>query len=298
MFSYALTDMKKLFTEFFSVSLFIIIFCQNIYQVSTLRCAHACSVGPIALGSPDPITTPCNTNDNDTATTMCTVSLSINFETSYIRGSLIEKPREVDKSSSLHLNHRFVPHKTITFIDYQCATADDCDQDFVRETISSSKWAQLDETKVQADIISLLFKTTSTNDTLTCANNRICSSNEHCSAQFTHNSSASQINFNDNFPCNNTSASTVIFNQYFSAPGDNQGWTMDVFCNKDGCNQRNTVEQVHNILRDNFTLPLNYSAFTPDPKPNGVHRINDGISISIFLFFCLYLYEKLFLNET
>jgi hypothetical protein len=285
--------MIKLFTEIFPVLFLFIIFCQNIDQVNTLRCAHSCPFGPISLGSSDPIKNPCNTIDINTDITVCSVFITINFETSYIHGTISEKRRSEDKSEILHLSSILGPYKTLTFINYYCTTTDDCDQNFVRETVSTSKWFQLNETKVRTDITSLLFQTNSSSDKLICANDLNCSSNENCYAQLFQNSSASQTNpiaINNKFPCENTSPSQITFEQNFKSPGKNQDMTMNIYCNKDECNQQNTVEQIYNILRDGFTLPLNYSAYIP--IPNGSHRIKDFITIRVFLFFiCIhYLY--------
>ncbi|CAF3846215.1 unnamed protein product [Rotaria sordida] len=276
----------KLSTKIFAFSFFILIFCQNIDQVNALRCAHSCSIGPIALGSSNPIKNPCNTIDINITTTFCSVFLTINYETSYIHGTLHEKSRLVNKLSILDLSSIMLPSKTITFINYYCATTDDCDQEFIRETISSSKWFQLNETKVRTDITSLLFKTNSSTENIICDNNSICPWNENCYAQFIQNSSILQINqidFNNKYPCNNISSSQVNIKQSFSTPGDNQDLMIEIYCNKNRCNQQKIVEQVYNIFRNDFNLPFNYSAFIS--KPNRSHRIEHFISIPVFLFF-------------
>ncbi|CAF1623660.1 unnamed protein product, partial [Rotaria sp. Silwood1] len=238
--------MIKSFTEIFILSFSIIIFFQQINSVNTLRCAHSCSIGPIALGSPDPIKNPCHTVDINITNTFCSVFLTINFETSYIHGTLHEKTRLVNKLSILDLSSIMFSSKTITFINYYCATTDDCDQEFIRETISSSKWFQLNETKVRTDITTLLFKTNSSTENIICDNNSICLWNENCYAQFIQNSSSSQINqinFNNKYSCDNMSSSQVTIEQSFSTPGDNHDLMIKIYCNKNGCNQQKIVEQ-------------------------------------------------------
>jgi hypothetical protein len=279
----------------FYLLLLIIICCQNIDQVNTLRCAHACAFGPISFGSADPIKTPCNTVDINTTTTVCSVLLNINFQTSFIRGSLNEQTRVESKSSILHLSSTLFPHSIITSINYHCSTTDDCDQDFVRETVSTSKWSQLNGTKVRTDVTSLLFQTDSSIDNLICANNVICSWNENCYAQRFQNSSVSQMNqidFNNTFLCDTALSPQVSFEQNFKSPDDNRDETMKIYCNKNGCNEQKPVEQVHNIFRNDFILPLNYSVYTH--QPNGSHRVNDFISIRVLLIFiCIYLMDIL-----
>ena len=133
--------MTKLLREIFFLSLLIIFFCQNIDPVTTLRCAHFCAIESTSFGTPDPIKTPCNTTDIDTNTTICSVFLVINYRARTISAVLNERSRTIDKLSTLHLSSKILPEFTETFINYQCATTDECDQDFVRETISSTKMA-------------------------------------------------------------------------------------------------------------------------------------------------------------
>jgi len=114
--------------------------------------------------------------------------------------------------------------------------------------------------------------------------------NEHCYAELNQNSTTSHIdefNFNNKFLCDNTLSSQLTFNQFFDAPRDNHYMTLKVYCNKNQCNQQTTVEEVYNIFQSNFTLPLNYSQYIPEP--NGSYRINDFISFPVFLFLYIFL---------
>jgi hypothetical protein len=276
-------QMIKLMKDIFSLSFFIIFFYQNIDQINTLRCAHECSIGPTPFGSLDPIKNPCDTVNINITTTICSVFLVVNFETEHIQGALNEKKRSVNQSSILHLELSFESDETMTYITYQCSTTDNCDEEFVRETISSPKWFQLNEPKVRADITALMFETEFITDRLICDDNLVCLRDEQCVAELTENNSVSQINqiyFNNKFPCNTISDSQVRFDRHFHAPGAYQDMIMKVNCNKNKCNQRKIVEQVFNIIRNDFVLPLNYSAYIY----NGSCRRDNFINITIFLF--------------
>ena len=283
--------MIKLVKEIF----IIIFFCQNIDQINTLRCAHSCSIGPAPFGSLDPIKIPCDTVDVNITTTICSVFLVVNFDEAHIQGALNEKRRSTNESSILHLDLSFEPDETMTYINYQCSTTDNCDEDFVRETISSTKWFKLNETKVRADITALMFEDELSSDRLICDDDLVCLRNEKCVAELTENSSISQINriyFNNKFPCGTFSDAEIRFDQHFHAPGAYQDTIMKVNCNKNKCNQRRTVDQVFNIIRNDFVLPLNYSAYIH----NGSYRINNFLNITIFLFLYFYFSDFTFFS--
>jgi hypothetical protein len=150
----------------------------------------------------------------------------------------------------------------MTFINYQCSTTDNCDEDFVRETISSSKWFQLNETKVRADITALIFEKDVITDELICDNNLRCLRDEQCVAELIENRSLSQMNsiyFNNEFPCNTILDSQVRFDQHFHAPSAYQDMIMKVYCNKNKCNQRKIVEKVFDIIRKYFYFYMYFS---------------------------------------
>ena len=238
--------------------------CHGIVPVGSLRCARSCTFGPVPLGSLDPIERPCETVEMNATVTMCALSLSINFATSTIRGTLNPTDRLADPSSMLDLVRVFMPGRTLTYVSYKCATTDDCDQDFARETVSTSQWFQLNETNVRTEITSLLFQMDPPKDDLHCAHDRLCSWTENCYAERSENHTGSHkisILMQNNFPCNDTSPVEVMFEQHFSAPNVAQRDKLKILCNTNLCNQPMVVEQVYNILQEEFTLPLNYSAY-------------------------------------
>ena len=235
--------------------------CQILSRSAALRCAHTCAFGPVTMGTSDPIKTPCNTRDVNTTQSVCSVLLTVNFQTSFIRGSLVDKPRSTDQSSSLSLSFTIMPAITLLSIDYRCATTDDCDQDFVRETIGSTQWLQLNETKLRADVSSLLFRTNVSTADVSCANRVTCPSTAYCRAKLTHNSSVDQMEFRNDFPCDDTSSVQVTFKQHFYTSETIHDDTLETNCDKNQCNERSTIGQVYEILRKDFPLPLNYSTY-------------------------------------
>lgn len=275
---------KNILSSFFIITLL----CQNINHAGTLRCAHSCSIGPIALGSPDPIKPPCNTVDINSNTTSCSVFLTINFETSYVHGTLYEKPRPENKLSTLSISSTVWSSKTLTFINYYCATSDDCDQDFVRETISSANWSRINETKLRSDLDVLLFRINASDQNIICDNDLICTSTQHCYGELIQNNSNSHnhhVDYNNKYPCDNASSSQITIEQSYSAPDQRDTTIIKIYCNRDGCNQRKIGEQVFNVVRNNFNLPLNYSAYLP--KPNQSQRMQYHVGIIVFLIFTI-----------
>ena len=269
----------------------MIILYQTISPINTLRCAHDCLIEPAPFGSQDPIRIPCDTVNVDAAKNVCSVFLMVNFENQHISGALNEKSRESDQTSVLHIASQFYSDETRTYIGYQCSTTDHCDEDFVRETIGSSRWSELNETEVRNNISSLLFQDDSIPDDLICDNDRECLWFEQCVAELLRNSSVShdhRIDFNNQFPCEGILDSHVEFNQYFHAPAATEDMAMRVFCNINDCNRRAIVELVYDILQQKFVIPLNYSAYTPIPTSHAVdQRMSLFCTIGLlFIYFC------------
>lgn len=275
-----------------SLSLVMIILFQTISSINTLQCAHDCLIDPVPFGSQDPIRIPCDTVDVDATKTVCSVFLMINFQSRQIDGALNEKIRELDQSLVLHVSSQFSSDVTRTFISYQCSTSDHCDEEFVRETISSSGWSELNETDVRTNISSLLFQDHPFPDDLLCNNDCVCPWFEQCVAELLRNSSVSQghrLDFNNQFPCEETLDSHLEFNQYFQSPAATEDMLMRVFCNINDCNRRGLVELVYEILQEKFVIPLNYSAYTPTPAPRS-HASDQKMSLFCIIGFLLFFY--------
>ena len=219
---------------------------------------------------------------------VCSVFLIVNFDTKLIDGALNEKIRSNEQSIVLHLSSEIEPDETQTYISYQCSTKDHCDEEFVHEILYSSNWSTVNEAQVRANLTALLFEDQSITDELICDNGLVCLWFEQCIAELRRNSSASEdhrISFNNHFPCGETLISIVKFDQYFRAPAATKDMVMKIDCDKNGCNQRDTIEIVYNILQKDFVLPLNYSAFTPVSRGSSSRRMNSMILVVILFFF-------------
>jgi hypothetical protein len=267
----------------------VCIYFQSFSHVNSLRCAHSCAFGPVPFGSIDPIKTPCNTRDINVTHTVCAVLLTVNFQTLTIRGSLNDRERTRYSSSSLLLSFATVPGRTSLSITYTCTTTDDCDQEFLRETIGSSKWLQLNETQLRADISSLLFRNESFSGNVICANDLICSSDANCYARSVYNSSTSSTNhvqFDNRFPCDTTSTVELHFKQQFYTSIDDREETIETHCNTHECNRQETLQHIQDLFRKQFQLPLNYSAYTM--TNNRSSNINHSLSMLVLvLIICL-----------
>ncbi|CAF1514304.1 unnamed protein product [Adineta steineri] len=244
-----------------------IIYNQNIHQLNSVRCAKNCWFGPVAPGSQHPFPEPCNTIDIDPITTECTATIAIKLSDNSLLGVLDTKPRTSNMSAKMEIFLEFNRHSTISMINYTCTTADHCDRDFVLESIGTSKWTQLNETKTRAKITSLLIDPTFSKKNFTCAHNITCEAPyDNCQADLmikTFTSKSNITEFSNNYKCiiNHLTAIGIFY--YFNAPSNEYNTVTEVMCNKNDCNQREIVEQAYNIIQNEYMHPLNYSQFIP-----------------------------------
>ena len=237
----------------------------HIYRMEALLCAKNCWVGPVKLGSKDPFPVPCNIIEVDPTTTECTVALAMRLSESRVLGVIDAKPRATNMSATLKVFLDFNAHSTVSMVNYSCTTNDNCDQEFAREVISSSGWNQLNETKTRSEITSLLFDPSFIPRNFSCANNISCRGfYENCEAELILKSSTPNVNttvFANDFKCIINHATEVGVYHYYQTPEEDLSAVITVFCNRDQCNRRETVDQVYNIVQNEYILPLNYTGF-------------------------------------
>lgn len=154
-----------------------------------------------------------------------------------------------------------------SMLNYTCTLTDNCDQEFVFETIGSSKWSQLNEISTREKISSLLIDDSFAEKNFTCAHNTSCQvPYDNCRADYIQQSIYPHTNtttFNNNYECIiNYLTEIVVFN-YFEVPSANHTTATYLMCDRNQCNERDTVERAFSILQNEFTLPLNYSQFMP-----------------------------------
>jgi len=263
-----------------------ILFIRSTYS---LRCAHDCLVIDIKFGEQHPFKHPCKTIDVDGHSTVCSVFLTVNYNEKVMSGVLTKVPAKMDGPSTLSVKSDLYPRALTTFISYHCSHKDDCDQEFVRQTIGSNQWSQLNLTALHDDLIALLYKEESTENT-TCDNHLICEPFGLCNAELILNKSVSRPNqytFNNKFPCDLQSENQVKYDEWFSEVFDNSHTSIKVFCNKDKCNNEQIVRQVQNLIQQNFKLPFDYSRYTPK---NYAYRRNHFLSLSVLFFHTLYTF--------
>ncbi|UJR16736.1 hypothetical protein I4U23_003636 [Adineta vaga] len=246
----------------------LLIMCtQHIREINSLRCARDCEFGPIKPGSKNPFHAPCDTIEIDPQTTECTVELIIKLSHSIIFGVLDTKPRQSNMSATLKTFLNLNLHSTNSMINYTCTINDNCDQEFVIESVSSSKGSQLNETQIRTEISSLLIDPTLDENNFTCAHNVMCqTAGYNCQADMTMTtltSKSSIINFNNSFPCIPNYLTAIGIFYYFNSPSNFYETRTSVYCNRQNCNQRETIEQAYNIIQNQYMLPLNYSQFIP-----------------------------------
>lgn len=243
------------------------LFSENIDSVSTLRCADKCWFGPVEPGSQYPFTVPCNTIDVDPRSFECIVTIAIKVSDNELIGLADARPRATSMPATLITIVDFNRHSTGSLINYTCSTNDDCDQQFVLQSIGSSKWSQLNVTKTREKITALLIDESSTVKNFTCAHNATCETfYNNCQADYIQESLSPRSNttkFDNNYKCIINHLTEIAVSHYFTAPNQNHTTVTEVMCNRDHCNEREAVERALNIIENEFTLPLNYSQFMP-----------------------------------
>lgn len=276
--------MSKRSTKAFSVPLATVFFCGLfLIPVSSLRCAHDCELDAVPFNTTDPFKTPCQTMEVDGSTSVCFVFLNVDYRDRTISAGFNAKHSNI-LSSALRVRSTLFPHMIETFISYQCSITDNCDQEFVRETISSDKWDDLKEGELREKLNSLLYNRDESVEQILCDNHLVCERFEHCEAELIRNDTLAQPErfiFNNKFLCNNASDGKVVYDQHFYENGKDSFAMLEVICNKNGCNDERTVRAVYETLAHDFVLPLNYSQYIP--FVNGVQQRK--VSVFLFLFF-------------
>jgi hypothetical protein len=238
---------------------------QYIDHVNALRCAKNCWFGPVEPGNKHPFLEPCHTIEIDPQTTECTAAIAIRFSENLLLGVVDTRPRVTNMSATLETIVDFNIHSTVSMINYTCTTTDDCDQQFVLESVGSSKWSQLNVTKTREKITALLIDESFTIKNLTCAHNITCNTfYNNCQADYIQESLSPHSNttkFDNNYKCIINHLTEIAVFHYFNSPSGNHTTVTEVMCNRNKCNERETVERAFNIIQDEFTLPLNYSQF-------------------------------------
>ena len=244
------------------------ILCQkNVDQVSAIRCAQNCWFGPVEPGSKHPFTVPCDTIEIDPQTTECTAAIAIRLSDNSLIGIVDTRPRITNMSATLTTLLDFNVHSTVSMINYTCSTTDDCDQQFVLQSVGSSKWSQLNVTRTREKVVALLIDESFTVKNFTCAHDVTCKSfYENCQADYIQQSLSPQSNttkFDNNYKCIINHLTEIAIFDYYTYPDRNHTTVTEVMCNRDHCNERETVQRVFEIIQDEFTLPLNYTQFIP-----------------------------------
>lgn len=246
----------------------VIVLGHHVRELSALRCARKCLTGIVPLGTSHPFLEPCTVVDVDPATTECTAAVAIKLTESVVLGYLDIQPRTTSRPSSLEVILDFNMDSTVSMINYTCSMSDNCDQEFVVETVGSPKWAQLNETKTHAEIASLLFEPSFTRRNFTCAHQITCERPyDNCQAHLIQDATAAAVHsteFDNNYNCTFNHRTEIGVVQYFNRPGFNRSVATHVYCNKNGCNEQSVVERAYEIIHTEFILPFNYSRFVSE----------------------------------
>jgi hypothetical protein len=249
------------------LSTLIFLYIVHNEYVQAIRCANNCWFGPVQLGSHDPFRIPCDVIDINPSTTECTAAIAIKLSEGRVLGFLNTRARTTNMTSTLKVALGFDMRGTRSLINYTCTTTDNCDQDFVRESVGSAQWKQLNDTKTRAEISSLLFDSSLSTKNFTCAHDVICQvPYNNCEAEYTIDTSSSDVNrtqFDNNFTCIINRVTEIYVFHYLTVPIQQHTIETKIMCNKNHCNEKENVERAYEIIENGYVLPLNYSQFLP-----------------------------------
>jgi hypothetical protein len=230
---------------------------QQVSFIDSLRCALQCSFVAFPLNVTLP-TGACKHEERDDA--QCTVTVEIDFKEGYISGELNIGRRTGIASLRTETKFQLETNSVMVTVWYTCTMSDNCDFDFLNE-LMTNKMAELNATYIQQKLINLLYTSTCNPADIQCTDS-VCPSNRFCQA-YLENVMMQQYNstyINGSLPCADITPTGGLLKitQSF-LPFASQAAEMFIRCNQKECNNNKTILEAYALIRNEFTLPINYS---------------------------------------
>ena len=260
--------------------------CHFISNISALP-DHACIIDQVSVNS----------------SFVCTVRLYIDFSSNQAEVEFNVVKRSYPAPTSLSTLIEFKQTYTIVIVEFSCSTTDDCTRDFARESLNE-EMANLSMNTVFMQINNLLHNDTSPAP-LRCANGDICQYFHLCKASLTYLTTSNTTYVNSLGCQQDESALLTIQEKINMEPVDPRYITAELWCDiENGCDTIARMQQVYQLAKDGFFLPLNYSAVSPWTPTTTMKPISDANWLfslkhlpSIYMSLVLLSLALLWLNE-
>lgn len=233
-----------------------------IHQLSftqSLRCAVDCAFSAFPLNVSVPMNA-CKHEQRDRA--QCSVVVEIDFNSRFASGRI--DMQDLSNIASLRLETKFQinPNSLITTIWYKCAMSDNCDFEFL-DGLMTNSLADLDATSIQHKLIRLLYNSKPDPTDIKCSHTS-CSYPSFCQGDV-ENIVTWQYNYtyaNESLPCIDISPDVGLLemDQVYIV-GGSQITVMTARCNHNECNNQDSLLEVYELMKNEFSLPLNDSFF-------------------------------------
>ncbi|CAF2658444.1 unnamed protein product [Rotaria sp. Silwood2] len=264
--------------------------------IECLRCARDCGFVAFPLNRPVPMNA-CQLAEQDNA--QCSVIVTIDFKKRFVTGVLNIGNHVSIATLRMETKFQVESGSIMSTIWYTCAMSDYCDFEFLNE-LMTDKLANLNAISVQQKLIDLLYKSTPDPTDIQCTK-ELCPANSFCQADL-QNTVTSQYNYtfiNESLPCVHMSSNNSLLeiSQRFSYSAF-QVAAMTLLCNHKECNNNRTVEEAYALIRNEFTIPLNYSILsinrtsiiTTTSLLSGGSFLVLSYGITIFFQLCFFFY--------
>ncbi|CAF1238062.1 unnamed protein product [Adineta steineri] len=241
-------------------------------SVESIQCSKNCSFSQLSLNSsfPSDLCSSSNESNNDT-NAQCEVKLSIDLNNNLVNGSFDFNIKPLWQHNELEIITFFSLTDTSVKIDitYTCSMSDNCDIEFVRQTLTS-KLASLQLESVRQTLANRLYNSTNTRYIL-CSNKGFCSPNtSFCHGMYIRQNATYSDQEDVRRGCLlSIDSLNVTWTQTYT-PYTRYGLinTGSYYCNIPMCASDSVILETFQWLTINYTLPVNVSVLdiiTPHP---------------------------------
>lgn len=190
----------------------------------------------------------------------CTAVITINFEYRNFDYELSAEWYTATITLRTETKFQLQTNVISTKIWYTCSMSSNCTLGFIQELIDKNLTVFNSES-IQEELLNLLYISTSNSTDIQCSN-KLCPLNEFCQGTLQNLiiSQDSRMDINESLPCIYMSSDDafITITEIFQ-PSYIQYTLMNIRCNKIECNNNKTIEEVYEIIRNNYIIPFNRS---------------------------------------
>jgi hypothetical protein len=238
----------------------------------SIRCLNNCTFQNIPMNSSISSNICASSDESKNLTNQlnsCVVSLIIDFTTGLVNGSFNVEEPPAESSDYLFIITTFSLNDTSVKvnIEYDCSVSNDCDLQFVRETLSPAM-AAVQVEPLRQKLVTGLYNPNNTGP-VKCSNNGACPQNRSlCYAEYTHENVTYGGLEKIHHRCVNSVAPKVDWLQLYT-PYSQSGLHHNgvLHCNTPNCDSNSAMLETFRWLAREYILPLNVSVLNVTTKP-------------------------------